>query len=133
MRFARTISVLVAVLTAALPGLTVAPSGATASSGVAAERSLGPHPVTYSGGEIRNTGRFKVSGNATTYQGGKIKLQQKRRGGSWNNFKADRARVGDGYFLIKFDGPCWSKYRLVLKAANGYDRTKLFVGQITCR
>ncbi|TNM36328.1 hypothetical protein FHP29_19415 [Nocardioides albidus] len=130
MRFTRIISVLAAVLTAALLGFTVAPSGATAAT--AAERTLGPHPVTYNAHEIRNSGRFVVSGSAPTYQGLKIKLQQKKRGGSWHNFKRDRARVGDGFFKMKFDGPCNSKYRLVLKAINGYDKTVLPVGKITC-
>ncbi|GAA3524806.1 hypothetical protein [Nocardioides daeguensis] len=134
MRFTRTITVLLAAVTAVLLGLTTAPSGATASTaaGVSAERTLGPHPVDYTANEIRNTGRFKVKGYAATYQGGKIKLQQKKRGGNWRNFKKDRARVGDGFFQIKFDGPCWSKYRLVLKAANGYDKTVLPVGRIRC-
>jgi hypothetical protein len=112
--------------------LTAHPAHAAQVGDSSAARSLGPHPVTYTAAEIRNTGRFVVKGTATTYQGGRVKLQRKLRGGDWHRFDADTARVGDGYFKMRFDGPCGSSWRLALKAANGYDATKIKIGRITC-
>ena len=131
MRFTRSITLLVAALTAALLGLTTAPSQAAPS---AAERAAAPYHVinNLDAGEIRNTGRFKVKGNAVTYKGKKVILQRKNPHASWRTYKKQTTAASTGHFKITFRGRCNSKWRIVLKASGGYAKTTVNIGKITC-
>jgi hypothetical protein len=131
MRFTRTITLLVAALTATLLGLSVAPSQAAPSVGQTA--AVQYHVVNnLSAGEIRNSGKFKVSGNAITYKGKKVILQRKNPGGAWRTYTRKATSVTTGHFRIRFDGRCGSAWRIVLKASGPYAKTTIKIGRIRC-
>lgn len=133
MRFTRIVTVLVAAFTAAMLGLTMAPSNAHASVGERAAAGTTPHVVKYKAKEIRNSGRFVVKGKATTYLGKKVKLQRANKGSKkYRTFKQDRTNKSTGKFKMTFDGPCGSKYRIVLKGDAVYANTKIKIGKIRC-
>jgi curli biogenesis system outer membrane secretion channel CsgG len=132
MRFTRTVTALIAIFTAALLGLTAAPTQAVAPvSGEVAARVKHSIP-NLKAGEIRNSGRFYVKGNAVTYPKGKIKLERKRKGAkSWTKVQVKKTS-STGRFKFKFDDRCGTKFRLVLKARGGYEKTKVNIGKIIC-
>lgn len=132
MRITRIITAFVAAFTAAMLGLTMAPSQAATGT---ADRAAAPqHQIpNLQAGEIRNTGRFYAKGNAVTYKGKKIILQRKNKGArSWSTVQKQRTDASTGRFKVKFRGKCGSKWRLVLKASGGYAKTNVKLGKIIC-
>ncbi|WP_377325010.1 hypothetical protein ACFJIY_08665 [Pimelobacter simplex] len=132
MRITRIITAFVAAFTAAMLGLTMAPS--QAATGVSDRAAATPkHQIqNLQAGEIRNSGRFYAKGTAVTYRGKKILLQRKNKGArNWNTVQKKRT-AASGNFQFKFRGKCGSKWRLVLKASGGYAKTKVTLGKIIC-
>lgn len=133
MRMTRIITAFVAAFTAAMLGLTMAPS--QAATGTADRAAAAPqHQIAnLKAGEIRNSGRFYAKGNAVTYKGKKIILQRKNKGArKWTVAQKQRTNATTGKFKFKFRGKCGSKWRLVLKPSGGYAKTNVKLGKIIC-
>jgi hypothetical protein len=138
----RIIFTLTALISAFLLSFTAAPATAD-SAGLdagdrattrTAERALPLHTIRrLKAGEVRNTGRFFVSGKAITAKGKFVYLQKSnRKAGHYRTVKKDRAARSTGRFRMTFDGPVGSHWRIVIKATNQARTTRVYIGRI-CR
>ena len=132
MRITRIMTAFVAAFTAAMLGLTMAPS--QAATGVADRAAAAPkHQIANLKAGKAAKGRFYAKGNAVTYKGKKIVLQRKNKGArKWTTAQKQRTNPTTGRFKFKFRGKCGSKWRIVLKASGGYAKTTVKLGKIVC-
>ena len=139
----RILVALVATISALLLSLTIAPASAKPSldtgdrvavDRTSADRALPAHQFRrLKADEIRNSGRFFVSGKVITAKGRKVYLQKARRErGPYRTYKVDKASRATGKFRMTFDGPIGSHWRLLVKGTNWARTTKVYIGTI-CR
>ena len=139
----RILVALVAMISALLLSLTVAPAHAKPTldtsdqatvERTSADRALPAHTFRrLRAGEVRNTGRFFVKGKVTTAKGKIVYLQKSnRKAAGYRTMKKDRARRSDGLFRMGFDGPVGSHWRILVKGTNWARTTKVYIGRI-CR
>lgn len=125
MRSSRFIAILVALVFAAV----VPMAAAQATTGATAKARTSHVVKGLDAGEIRNTGKFYVKGQAVTYKNKLVKLHKRTcKKCAWKPFKQDRSS-GTGHFRINFDGPRGTCYRLFIPGTAKY---KPFYAPVGC-
>ena len=80
--------------------------------------------------EIRQTGKFRVTGKAITYRGKPVVLKKSnRKVGNYRFVKQDRTNR-EGRFAINFDGPIGTHFRLFLRKTDRNRATTFYLGKI---
>lgn len=136
----RTTLGLIALFSSALLAFGSAPAGARATvdardtTGLAAVRGeapLPPHDVRrLKAFEIRDTGRFRVTGKAVTYRGKDVILKKaSRKAGPYRYAGKDRTDR-NGRFAINFSGRIGTHFRVVLKRTPRNRATTYYIGRI---
>ncbi len=131
---------LIATVSAFLLAATVAPA-ATAqdaaivtdrtSAGTAPEGRLPAHVVRrLKAFEIRDTGRFRVTGKAVTYRGKPVVLKKSNRKVGGYRFVGQDRSSREGRFAMNFDGPVGTHFRIFLKATQRNRATTFYLGKI---
>ncbi|HYG94947.1 MAG TPA: hypothetical protein VD859_15320 [Nocardioides sp.] len=123
----RVLTGLVAVVSALLLALTVAPTSVQAQEAQAKPE----HEIRkFKAGETSN-GKFFAKGKVVTYQGKVVKLQRQTNGnGAFKSFTKQRTSKKDGQFRFVFDGPLNSCYRLLIPKTKKNAITKREIGCI---
>lgn len=123
MRFTRQLAVLIALLLIALmaPGASAQPAPANRKS----------HIIKHlKAGEIRNSGRFFVKGQVTTYPGHFVKLQKRKcKKCNFKPYKKGRTSKA-GSFRMNFDAPVGHCFRLLVPGTTKYRPAARFIGCI---
>lgn len=120
---------------AASPAATAQPDATISTDRTAAttavEGQLPPHVIRpLKAFEIRNTGRFRVTGKAITYKNKVVLLKKSdRKVGGYRPYKRDRTS-GDGRFRINFDGKIGTHFRLFLRETPRNRATTFHIGKI---
>ncbi|WP_418060494.1 hypothetical protein [Pimelobacter simplex] len=136
MRITRIITAFVAAFTAAMLGLTMAPSPANAAAAVAGERALPKHQLANVNAPkypIDGRRKFLFEADAVTYKGKKVVLQRKMKGKKrWVTINKKRTNATSGHFKFTYKGFCGARYRIVLKKTASHATTKGTISRITC-
>ncbi|KRA30841.1 MULTISPECIES: hypothetical protein [unclassified Nocardioides] len=139
MRFTRIMTMLVAVFTAALIGLTTASTAeaATKTSPVSTQAVAAKpyHTVKYlDAGKVPGTrSTFYVKGRLTSAPGYRVYLQQRTAAHpTYRTVKSTVSASDTGRFVIKFTGPCGAGYQIVIRETYSFARTAIRLGRIYC-
>lgn len=118
MRSSRFIAILVALMFAAVVPMVSAQ--ATNAAGASA-KARSAHTIKHlQAGEIRQSGRFFVKGQVTTYPNKFVKLHKKKCDKcKWRPLKQTKTSKA-GSFRMEFDGPRGSCYRLFVPGTTKY-------------
>ncbi|GEP33755.1 hypothetical protein NSZ01_15230 [Nocardioides szechwanensis] len=118
MRSSRLIAILVALVFAALAPMSSAQ--ATTTDSVYAKARVAHTIKHLQAAEIRQSGRFFVKGQVTTYPNKFVKLHKKKCDKcAWKPLKQTKTS-GAGSFRMEFDGPRGSCYRLFVPGTAKY-------------
>ena len=130
---------LIALFSSALLAFTVAPVDARAAldtRGAIAPAAKGEDPLPahevrrLKAFEIRDTGRFRVTGKAVTYRGKDVILKKSGREDGPYRYAAKDRTDGEGRFAINFGGPIGTHFRVFLKRTERNRATSYYIGSI---
>ena len=130
MRSTRLITALLAVLV--VLGASLSTGSAAQASGDTAAKARSAHVFrSFSAGEIRNSGKFFVKGQVTTYKNRGLKLQKAacKKGCAYKPYSSQRTTKA-GRFYIKFDGRIGNCFRIYVPATKTKKATYRVAGCI---
>ena len=137
----RTIFALVAMFSSTLIAVSAAPADARAAVDTRGDHgavtaatipgALPAHDVRrLKAFEIRQTGRFRVTGKAVTYRRKDVILKKSsRKAGPYHYVDKDRTDA-EGRFAINFDGRIGTHFKIFLKRTDHNRATAFYIGKI---